>query len=58
MAGDMRFRITSISGTIEDIRIDDIIWEVNIEEREVNQRGNTGSTNTEGMSSSEVEHEQ
>lgn len=36
MAGDRCFRITGVSGTIEDIRIDDIILKVNIEEREVN----------------------
>lgn len=38
MAGDTCFRTTSISVAIEDIRIDDIIWGVNIEEREVKQR--------------------
>lgn len=52
MAGDTCFRTTSISVAIEDIRIDDIIWGVNIEEREVKQRRNTESTNTEGMSNS------
>lgn len=52
MAGDRHFRITSVSVAIEDIRIDDTIWVVNLEEREVNQRWNTGSTNMEGMSNS------
>lgn len=52
MAGDTCFRTTSTSVAIEDIRIDDIIWGVNIEEREVKQRWNTESTNTEGMSNS------
>lgn len=44
--------ITSISVAVEDIRMDDIIWGVNREEREVDWRENTGSTNTEGMSNS------
>lgn len=39
--------ITSISAAIEDIRMNDSILGVNRKEREVNQRRNDGSTDTD-----------
>lgn len=44
--------IISILVVVEDIRMDDIIWGVNREEREVDWRENIGSINIEGMSNS------